>query len=238
MPVAHADFGLTLGADNQNKRYKNPKDDAKAVLGVEYRGKNLNIDRKAISYDFTNSENYTKGYAIEAILKDKNRGFEAKDRKLFTGMDDRNPSIDVGARGVVKTKYGPVIMEMTRDVNASKGYEADLRLGGIAPHTAHWTGKRDLSFAPLVGVKYQSGKVVDYHYGVKSSEATASRAAYSGKAATTPYIGIESQFNITRHVSMNAGAIYERRDDAIRNSPLTSNKKSDVLMNLGVTYWF
>ncbi len=87
-------------------------------------------------------------------------------------------------------------------------------------------------------MKYQSDKVVDYHYGVRSSEATASRAAYSGKAATTPYIGIESQFNITKHVSMNAGAIYERRDDAIRNSSLTSNKKSDVLLNLGVTYWF
>ncbi len=128
MPVAHADFGLTLGADNQSQRYDNTKNDATALLGVEYRGKNFNIDRKGISYDLTDSENFTKKYAIEAILKSKNRGYEADDGRTFTGMDDRDDSVDIGARAVAKTNYGPVILEMTRDLNASKGYEADLRL--------------------------------------------------------------------------------------------------------------
>ena len=238
MPIAQADFGLTLEADNQHSRYKDPKDDAKLLLGIEYRGKNLNIDKKAVSYDFTNSEIEGKNYAIEAILKSNNRGFEAKDRALFAGMDERDTSIDVGVRGIYKTDFGPVIVEMTRDVNASKGYEADLRLGGITPHNKHWSGKRELTLAGLVGVKYQSDKVVNYHYGVKSNEATARRTIYKAKAATTPYVGLEAQYNFNKHVSVNAGVVYERRDDAIRNSPLTNEKKDDVLGTIGVTYWF
>ena len=236
--VAQADWGISLDAENQHNRYKDAKDDANALFGFEYRGKNFNADKKAWSYDFTNSESEKKNYAIEAILKNNNQGYEAKDRSLFAGMDERDPSLDVGVRGIYKTDFGPVVVEMTRDVNASKGYEADLRFGGIEPHSKHWTGQRELTVAGLVGVKYQSDKVVDYHYGVKSNEATANRAIYKGKAATTPYVGVEAQYNFNKHVTVNAGLVYERRDDSIQNSPLTNSKNDDVLGTIGVTYWF
>jgi len=234
MPVAQADWGVSVGANNSQERYKDPKAAAIADFEIEYRGEKFNVDRNAVSYDFTNS----KQYAIEAILKNNIRGFDADDHKSFNGLKDRDDSIDVGVRGIYNTGFGPVILEMTRDVNASKGYGADLRIGGIEPHANHWDGKQELKIVGLAGVKYQSDKVIDYHYGVRTNEATATRSAYKGKAATTPYIGFESQFNINKKVTLNAGVIYERRDDSIRNSPLTNQKKSDVLLNLGVTYWF
>ena len=237
MPIAHADWGATLELDNEVDRYKKDRrsnNTASLGLGVEYRGEKFNIDSDTISYDFSNKEKY----AIEVILKTKNRGFEASDRKIFAGLSERRDSIDVGARGIVNTKLGPIVMDVTRDLHASKGHDVDIRLGGIAPHSKHWNGKRELKLAGLVGLRYQSEKVVDYHYGVKSNEATASRASYKAKAATTPYVGVEAQFNFNKHVSINAGVVYERRDDAIRNSPLTNEKKDDVLGTIGLTYWF
>lgn len=234
MTSVQADWGITLGADNEIKRYEDVKNDASLLLGVEYRGENFNIDKEAISYNFAHSKSYT----IEAIAKTNNRGFKASDGKLFTGMKDRDTSIDVGIRGIIRSTYGPAIVEVTRDVNASKGYEADLRFGGIYPHNKHWTGKGELSVSPFIGVKYQSDKVVDYHYGVRDDEATARRSAYKGEAATTPYVGIESQLNITKRVSMQAAVVYEKRDDAVEDSPLTDKTDSDVLLNLGITYWF
>jgi len=229
-----ADVGITIGADNEINRYEDVKNDASLLAGIEYRGEKFNIDKEAVSYDFTNSESY----AIEAIVKQNNRGFKASDGNLFKGLSKRHDSIDIGARGIIRSTYGPAIIEVTRDVNASKGYEADLRFGGLYPHNKHWNGKRELSVSPFIGVKYQSDKVVDYHYGVKNNEATVSRSAYTGKAATTPYIGIESQLNLTKRISMQAGLVYEKRDDAIKNSPLTNKKDDDVLFNLGITYWF
>lgn len=234
MTIAEADWGITLGADNEIKRYEDVKNDASLLLGIEYRGENLNIDKEAISYDFTHS----KAYAIEAIAKSNNRGFEASDGKLFKDMKDRDSSIDIGVRGIIRSTYGPALVEVTRDVNASKGYEADLRFGGLYPHNKHWTGKGELSVSPFIGVKYQSDKVVDYHYGVRNNEATASRSAYKGKAATTPYVGVESQLNLSKRVSMQAALTYEKRDDVIKDSPLTNKKDSDILLNLGITYWF
>ncbi|KAG1694688.1 hypothetical protein GQR58_006688 [Nymphon striatum] len=57
----------------------------------------------------------------------------------------------------------------------------------------------------------------------QASEATASRAAYTADAATTPYIG---------HISFDAGVVYERRDDSMKNSPLTNDKDHDIVANL------
>ena len=96
----------------------------------------------------------------------------------------------------------------------------------------------EFTFAPLVGVRYQSKKVVDYHYGVKNGEATSTRKQYSGTSATTPYVGIESKINLTKHFSLNADVVYERRDKSIKNSSLTNNDDHDVVANIGLTYWF
>ena len=54
-------------------------------------------------------------------------------------------------------------------------------------------------------------------------------------ATTTPYIGVESQINLTKHISFDAGVVYERRYDLMKNSPLTNDKDHDIVANLGVT---
>lgn len=233
-PIAHADWGIKASAANPVKRYKEPKDDAIALLGIQYQGNTFNLDKDGLSYDFANSEKYR----AEVITKSNNLGFEASDSKTFTGMKTRKDSIDLGGRFIIETGLGSLVAEATKDVHASKGIEAAVRLGGITPHNQHWSGKREFELSPVIGVRYQDSDVIDYHYGVKGSEATANRKSYKGKSATTPFIGLDAQARINKHFTIDAGLAYEKRSNAVQNSPLTDAKKYDLQAIIGFTYWF
>jgi len=231
---AYADFGVGAGASTNNG-YKDLDDKGVLSLGIEYRGDKFNLGRDGISYDFTNSNKY----ATELLLTSNNYGHRPKySKKTFGGMDKRKTSIDIGGRVIVDTGVGPAVFEATKDVHKSKGYEVGLKLGGIAPHAPHWTGKRQVTISPAVGVRYQSSKVANYYYGVKGSEATATRKAYKAKSAVTPFVGLEAQANISPHFSVNADLGVAKRAKSIRNSPLTSDKKYQLGAQLGFTYWF
>jgi len=230
---AYADFGISANVANENG-YKDLDDKASLSLGVEYRGDKFNMGKDGVSYEFIHADNY----AVEALATSNNSGFEAKDGKNFTGMDKRKTSIDLGGRMIVKTGIGPVTLDATKDVHASKGYEAGIKVGGIAPHAPHWTGERTINVAATGGLRYQSKKVVDYYYGVKNTEATANRNAYKGKSAITPYLGVEAQADLTEHISLTGNLGITRQPNAIRNSPLAKDKKYQPVANVGFTYWF
>ncbi len=239
-PAVYADWGvgIDLNAHKKNMPYKDAEKNAievNAFLDIlKYRGEKFNID-DGISYDFTNSNDY----AIELFATSKNRGFEAKDHKTFTGMTDRKDSIDLGVRAIVNTgPLGTAVVNITKDVHASKGVEATIKLGGISPHAPHWTGKKQVRLFPVVGLRIQDKKVIDYHYGVKASEASSTRKVYKGKSAITPFIGIEAQADLTPHITIDGSLGVSKRANSIRNSSLTDDKKYDLGANIGISYWF
>lgn len=233
--VSYADWGVSVGANNKLKQYDMNKNEVGLGLSLQYRGDNFNMSKDGISYAFSNSEKH----AIEVLLTSKNDGFEAGDDKLFKGMSRRKTSIDVGVRGIVDTGFlGKAVVDVTRDVAASKGFEAGVKIGGIEPHAPHWTGERKLNVAFMQGIRYQNAKMTDYYYGVKNSEATASRKAYKAKSAFTPYIGVEAQANLTKHFTLDGGLSVSKKAKSIRNSPLTNDKKYQLGANIGVSYWF
>lgn len=233
-PIAHADWGVGLNAGGGSKVYKNEKN--KFIgLGINYRGDKFNIDKGTMSYDLTNSNDY----ALEVIATSNNLGFVAKDNKTFKGMSKRKTSIDIGARAIIDTGLmGSAVIDVTKDVHASKGFEANIKLGGISPHAPHWTGEKTVNVAAVAGLNYKSAKVVDYHYGVKASEATSTRAAYKAKSALTPYVGVEAQANMNKNFTINGGIGFAKRAKSIRNSSITNDKKYDFGANVGFTYWF
>lgn len=234
--TTYADWGVGLRLDNEEMRYKDKKNDIKigAVFDIQYQGRKFNIDDKAMSYNLTNSNTLT----AEVTASSTNRGFEAKDNKRLKGMSTRNSSINLGGRVIAETTLGPAVLGMTKDVGSSKGYEANLKLGGISPHAPHWTGERKINVAAMTGLRYQSKKVVDYYYGVKKNEATTTRHAYKGKSAITPFVGVEAQANLTPHISLKGNFGVEKRSKSIRNSPLTDDKNYNAEARLGVVYWF
>ena len=231
---SYADFGIVAGV-GKNNGYKDLDSSTQGGIGFQYRGEKFNAAPfDGMSYDFTNSNKY----AVEALLTSKNGGYKAKDSTALKGMGKKHPSIDIGGRVIMDTGYGNAVFDLTKDVNASKGVEAQLKLGGIGPHASHWDGQREFTVTPVAGVRYQSAKVVDYYYGVKGSEATGSRKAYKAKSAITPFVGLEAQAKITSHFSVDAGLGISKRSSSVRNSPLTSDRKYETSANIGLTYWF
>ncbi len=237
----YADWGVGMDISNEPTQYKDSENKKtykrlQGFLNLQHRGDKFNMDRD-ISYDFTNSNKY----AVEAFATFKNQGFKAKDNKTFKGMGKRKTSTDIGVRIIADTGslgLGSVVFDATKDVHASKGFEAKLKVGGIAPHAPHWTGEKKFTVSTVASLKYQSSKVVDYYYGVKSSEATATRKAYKGKSAVTPYLGVEAQANITPNFSINGGIGFEKRAKSIRNSSITTDRKYLPSANVNFTYWF
>lgn len=230
---AYADFGISASVANEND-YKDLDDKASLLLGIEYRGDKFNMGKDGISYEFIHADKF----AVEALATSKHFGYRAKDSKNFAGMDERKTSIDVGARVIVDTGIVPVTIDATKDLHASKGYEANIKVWGIVPHAPHWTGERELTVAAAGGLRYQSKKVVDYYYGVKGAEATASRKAYQGKSAITPYLGVEAQADLTKHISITGNLGVTKQPNAIRNSPLAQDKQYQPEASVGFTYWF
>jgi outer membrane protein len=233
--ATYADWGVGLRLGNEEMRYKDNNDiKIGAIFDIQYQGSKFNIDDKVMSYNFTNSNTL----AAEVMAGSKNRGFTAKENKLFKGMSNRDNSIDLGGRIIAETNFGAAVLDVTKDLTASKGYEASFKLGGILPHAPHWTGERKINVAAMGGLRYQSKKVTDYYYGVKNNEATSKRSAYRAKSAITPFVGVEAQANLTPHISLRGSLGVEKTAKAIRNSPLTDDKNYNAEARLGLIYWF
>lgn len=235
--VAHADWSIGIGVDNEAMRYEDKKNDVDltALFDIQYRGDKFNIEKDTLSYEFTHSDKF----AAEVIATVKNRGFKASDNNTFKGMSKRETSFDLGGRVIVETGLlGLAAIDITKDIGKSEGLEATIKLGGIAPHSPHWTGKRKVNIAAVTGLRYQDEASVDYYYGVKNSEATNNRRAYKGESAITPFIGFETQANLTKHITIDGGLGVSKTASSIKNSPLTEDRDYQLEANIGFHYWF
>lgn len=234
LSVVYADWGAGIGTNNELMRYEDNDINLTALLNIKYQGKRANLDKDGLSYEFIKGDKY----AVEVLATSKNQGYQARDINVLKGMKDREASVDLGGRIIVKTGLGAAVVDVTKDVNRSKGIEASIKLGGIAPHASHWTGKKEVTIAATGGLRYQSEKVVDYYYGVKNTEATATRATYTGKSATTPFVGMEAQANFSKHFTIDGGLGLEKVANSIQKSSIADDDDYHVTANVGFTYWF
>ena len=229
--TSHIGVGINLTSNPQI--YKGLEDNARAGLHLQYRGERFNVTQESLSYRFLNRGNFH----VEALAKSESRGFDKDDITELNGLHNRDDSLDFGLRTGYKTAYGVLSLDATTDISDThKGHEADLRFGPDF-YSESPSGNRSFGLGLVAGVKWQSDEVVDYYYGVKSSEATASRTAYKGKAAVTPYIGLDGKANITKKITLTGSVLYMDQPDEITGSPLVDDGH-DVVVNAGLTYWF
>lgn len=226
------DWGVGISGNNTQDVYQDHDDDISLNIFPEYRGERFNLDFESLSYRLMDDGKYN----LEILAKHMNLGYVSGDSTHLTGMDDRDGSINLGLRASYTTDYGVLSLHAVTDVLGShKGQEVSLQFGEPF-YTTHWRGKRDLSLGLLGGVRWQSDDVIDYYYGIKTSDATASRAAFKGKSAITPFIGIEINAGLTEHISLEAAVRYDHLPDNITDSAIASN--NGVQARLGLSYWF
>ena len=226
------EWGIGLNVNNNQDTYRDHEDSAQLTLFPEYRGERFNMDFESMSYRLFDS----KKYNLEILGKASYLGYEEKDSDRLLGMKDRDPSINLGLRASYVTDYGLFSIHALTDIlGKHKGQEIELQFGEPF-YTSHWSGKRELTLGFLGGLRWQSDDLINYYYGVKESEATATRAAFKGKSAITPFVGFEAKVGLTKHFSVDSAITYEHLPNDITDSPIASD--NGIRARLGLTYWF
>ena len=75
-------------------------------------------------------------------------------------------------------------------------------------------------FKPAIGIEWQSDDMVDYYYGVKPSEATSYRAAYSGDDALNIPVTLDFYMGLSEEWLLVTSFKFNFLDDEITDSSI------------------
>ena len=175
-----------------------------------YEGDRLNLSFGSISYRLVGTERWQLALEGQARFD----GFDPDKSAALAGMEKRNPAIDGGVSLSTGGAWGVAQLRLLADVTGThKGYEIAASYQ-IPYESGRWT------FVPSVEVKWRNADLVDYYYGVRESEANATRPAYSASSATNVSVGLTAAYKLTQNWQLIGGTEYQRLDDSIKASPI------------------
>ncbi|HYN43175.1 MAG TPA: MipA/OmpV family protein [Thermoanaerobaculia bacterium] len=159
----------------------------------------------------------TKGFSADVQARWRFTGLEPEDSPALTGMEERKGSLDLGLDLSWRSRwFGVKLLPVTDVLGRSRGQEVAAEVFTMIP-------AGPVRVSPFVGGSWLSASHVDYYYGVKPGEATASRPAYEGPATWN--------WNAGLGVSANAGRVflqgvlrYQWYGDGITGSPIVDQE--------------
>lgn len=151
-------------------------------------------------------------YALVARYADM--GYEASDSAALSGMAERKSSVWLGAKADWRHALGQLSAQWLADAGNHSGGQ-QLRL--VAEKPMRWGG---LGLAPRVALVWQDSDLVNYYFGVRSSEALASRAAYTGPSAVNTELGVRAIYSLTPQQSVFLDLSATGLGASIKRSPL------------------
>jgi outer membrane protein len=226
-------WGLGLAAISVQKAYRGMDRETKALPLIAYEnryvklgGPNLEIKLPGIEL----SESQRLDFSVVTRLFDR-AGYEAKDSPALAGMAERKSSVWFGARMEWANDFADVKLEWLGASGNSKGQRLALGL------ERKIMASPNLMLIPQVGLEWVDKKYVDYYYGVRANETRAGRAAYTGKAALNPEIGLTGIYRFDRHHSMMLSVGMRSLGKEIKDSPIVDRSSENRVM-LGYKYSF
>lgn len=208
-PVQGFLYGLGLGVNQEIYRGYKRRVIPIPVLG--YKGQRLTVFGPFITYDLVQYGNFT----VTGQLVPRFAGFDASDSQYFAGMAKRKNSIDGGIG--VSLRQDNLLFEVTTlfDVlNQSKGFSATTTI-------SYGQKVGPVRLEPKFSVSYQDTNLVDYYYGVRENEATATRAAYRGDGTVNYATSLALSTPVFFKGMTRLGVKHTWYGSGIRNSPLT-----------------
>ena len=170
------------------------------------------------------------GHELAVFAQARLDGYDSKDSPYLAGMEDRRASLDLGLASTW-TSQTLGALELSAAVDAldrSGGYEL----------AASWTGRFAAgawTFLPGASLRWQDAKMMDYYYGVRTSEALPGRAAYSADAALTPDVSVLATRELGKRWSVFARASHAWLPSEVTDSPLV-DRNGNTSLFLGVGY--
>ncbi len=229
-PLLAGEFTVGGGAASFKSPYKDFKDTSSAYLLGAYEGENFSVGSEGINYRLLGDDEGP--FSLYATLVSVGMGFETDDSPFFAGMEERDSSFDLGLSASYQLGDSVIGASVLHDISgAHEGFTADLNYSYQLP-----LGETAM-FVPTVGVNYLSKEFTDYYFGVRASEATASRAAYKADATANAYVGYSLDMPLNDSWSINHSASYIWLGDEITDSSLV-DRDTSWFASLGVAYRF
>jgi len=174
----------------------------------------------------------TEKMSADLVLIPLFQGYDASDSDDLSGMDDRGPSAYLGPQVTVRMKPINLTAFAAQDVTGrTTGAIAGAKVGTGLPLS------NKLVLVPSIGATYWDSDVTDYYFGVKDSEATSTRAAYS-PSGTWVYTGsVSAMYELTQSFLARLTYSYTYYGSEIDDSPITDKDSANTVM-LGVSYLF
>lgn len=134
------------------------------------------------------------------------------------GMAMRDSGIDLGLSYSYRQPWGRLRAEWLHDAgNTSKGNE--LRLGySYDWQSGPWT------LRPSLSVAVRDANLNNYYYGVRSSEATPTRAAYAPGAGINTSLGLSGSYELSQRWRLLAGVSATMLDGKVKDSPIVQKR--------------
>ena len=166
------------------------------------------------------------------LAKYDGSGYASEDAPLLAGMQQRKPGFWAGGKVSWKNEIADLSLELTGDASGhSKGTRASLGL------ERNWRLGEQVMLAPRMSASWMDAKYVDYYYGVRADEATAGRAAYSGKATVNAELGARATYQFDRQNALFLDAGITGLGKGIKNSPLV-DRPTENRVAVGYLYRF
>lgn len=184
--------------------------------------------------------------AFSAVADWRFQGYDAEDSPVLEGMDDRSGTLELGVRAKTSALGVQFVGTALADtLSRHGGYELNAQ---ASVELSKW---RPLSVRPSAGVRYQSGSLADYYFGVDPEEARTvscvdspdpacfalDRPAFETGSAVVPYIGVSARQALSRKLVLVGGIQYDFLPSAITDSPIVDDE-FQIFSFIGLAYAF
>ncbi len=216
LPLLSIDESLVmgLGVGFSTNPFKGVNDKTMPFPVITYQNGNFNLDFNGIGYTVYSSE----GCEITLLGSWRSAPYDSTDSSYLKGMENRNFVIEGGASLTGETPIGSVgIVAMSDVTNNHNGQYVTVQYS--LPF-----GSESWGIEPVIGVNWESKKIIGYYYGVRHSEVRDDRAFYDGKSTFTPFIGLNGGLKISDNIYLQGGVNYEFLGNGITESPLIDDK--------------
>jgi outer membrane protein len=188
-------------------------------LGLQY--KRWFVQGIRGGYSFVKSDRFTANVFAQARF----RGLEPEDSPFLTGMEERKKSLDAGVELIYSGRpIGFRASFLTDTLGRSNGQEVSLLAVSGIP-----LGRRGIILFGI-GPRWMSQDRTDYYFGVRESEATPSRPAYTADAAWNLDINLTAIINLRSKWSLVTLINREGLGSSITDSPLVERSAAYALI--------
>ncbi len=218
---------LGIGTAISESPYHGVDNDPLPFPMVTYHSDTFYIQALEIGYKIVN----VKMLKFNAIINPVLRNLDPDDSQYLNGMEKRDRTIDAGFKLAIKPipliSFSAKALHDTLGVH--EGYRTELKASVLIPFN-----KSFIIMLNHARQKYSSD-YINYYFGVKANEATASRSEYIPASSNISATGVNFIYNITDKVQTNLGITRNKLGDEIKNSPIV-DKDETTSYFLSLTY--